>query len=243
MNQQPDPMHPLVARYLHDLDALLHSLEPVERTEVVEGVREHIETTLEGTDRTDADVRSALNDVGPATAVAEEAYSGRPAPGVAPRRRLTSRAWLPSAVAGFEAVALLVVTFVMGSIASVSEGSSSATTASGRTITTDTHGSFDGSIAGAVVAVLAATPFWLIVVVLVGASALWTAREKTVLIALPLAAVLVMTGLPLIGYALVGINGVYVGGWIALVLALAGGGFLVWLLARRAIRRSGAFAT
>jgi len=238
MNQQPYTAHPLVARYLHDLDVLLQGIEPVERAEVVEGVREHIETSLSDTDRADSDVRAALDEVGPATAVAEEAWTGRTLPGPSPRPPVSSRAWLPFTVAGFEATTLLVVTVVVGGSAVVSSSSATVTTPDGQTTTEVTQSSFDGSIGGAVTALFAAIPFWLVILVLVGVSALWTARQKTVLLALPLATAIVFAGLPMLGYALIGINGVYAGAWTALALTVGGGGFLMWALVRGAVRRS-----
>ena len=238
-NKQSRATHPLVARYLHDLDALLQGIDPVEKAEVVEGVREHIDTSLVGTDHTDADVRSALDEVGPATAVAEEAYNGRLPPGAGPRPPVTSRAWLPLVVAGFEALTLLTVTFIVAGAGVVSSGSVTETSANGHTTTTTmVDSSFHASFGWVAAAVIAASPFWLVVLVLVGISALWTTREKAVLMALPLAAVIVFTLLPLVGYALFGINGVYVGAWTALALIVGGGGFLTWVPIRRAVRRS-----
>jgi len=238
MNQQPYTVHPLVARYLLDLDVLLEGIEPVERAEVVEGVREHIETSLSHTDRNDSDVRAALDEVGPATAVAEEAWTGRTSPVPSPRPPGTSRAWLPFTVAGFEAVALLVVVIVVGGSVGVSSGSTTVTTADGQTTTEVTQSSFHGSIGGAVGALFAVIPFWLVILVLVGVSALWTARQKTVLMVLPLAAAIAFAVLPMLGYALIGINGVYAGAWTAVALTVGGGGFLVWALVRGAVRRS-----
>jgi hypothetical protein len=87
MNQEPHTVHPLVARYLQDLDVLLRGIEPVERAEVVEGVREHIEASLHRTARTDADVRPALAKAGPAR---RRSYrNGSPVP--APRGPETGR--------------------------------------------------------------------------------------------------------------------------------------------------------
>lgn len=185
MNQQPYTVHPLVARYLHDLDVLLQGIEPVERAEVVEGVREHIETSLSHTDRSDSDVRAALDEVGPATAVAEEAWTGRTSPVPSQRTPATSRAWLPNTVAFFEAATLLMVMVAVGGSAAVSSSSATVTTEDGQTTTEVTQSSFDGSIGGAVTALFAAIPFWLVILVLVGVSALWTARQKTVLMVLP----------------------------------------------------------
>jgi hypothetical protein len=236
-------VHPLVARYLQDLDVLMRGIEPVERAEVVEGVREHIEASLDSTARTDADVRAALDEVGPATAVAEEASAGRPGPGAFVRRPVTSRAWLPAVVAGLEALTLLVVFLVVSTTTVVSTGSVSSTTASGRTITTQTQSSFDGSISGAIEALFASLPFWLVVIVLVAITSLWTGREKALLIALPLATAVAFGVLPTLGYALVGITGVYVGAWTAIALVGGGGGVGLWVLVRRAVARSVALAS
>jgi hypothetical protein len=242
MNQQPHTVHPLVAHFLDELDNLLRGIEPVERAEVMEGVREHIETALTGTDRTEADVRVALAEVGPATAVADEAYAGRPLPEPAPKTPATSRTWLPAVVAAFEGLVLLMIVSVAGSTATVSSGSVTATSATGHTTTT-TQSSYDGSIAGAVAALFASVPFWLVVIVLVGISSLWTTREKTILMTLPLAAVITVTVLPALGYTLAGVSGVYVGAWTALTLVVVGGAVLVCVLVRRAIRRSAALVT
>ena len=191
MNQQPHTVHPLVARYLHDLDVLLEGIDPVERAEVVEGVREHIETSLSHTQGVDSDVRAALDEVGPASAVAEEAWAGRTSPAPSPRPSWASRAWLPNAVAFFEAVTLLVVMVAVGGSAAVSSSSGTVTTADGQSATEVTQSSFDGSLGGALTALIAAIPLWLVVLVLVGVSALWTARQTAILMALPLASAIV----------------------------------------------------
>ena len=247
MNQQPHTQHPLVARYLDDLDALLQGIEPVERAEVVEGVREHIEASLDGTDRSDANVIAVLNEIGPATVVAEEAYTGRSSTRwpPAPQRRppVTSRKWLPATVAGFEAVLLLVAMLMITSTGVVGPSSSTITTAGGRTITTTVvHLDLGKYILYAVTGLIPTFPFWLVMFVLVTATALWTAREKTALIALPFAAMITVTVLPQVGYALTGIHGLHVGAGVALVLIAGGGGCLLWVLVRRATRRSQALA-
>ena len=238
MNQQPHTVHPLVARYLHDLDVLLEGIEPVERAEVVEGVREHIETSLSHTEGADSDVRTALDEVGPASAVAEEAWAGRTSPAPSSRLPWASRAWLPNAVAFFEAVTLLVVMVAVGGSAAVSTSSGTVTTADGQSTTEVTRSSFDGSISSALTALVAAIPFWLVILVLVGLSALWTARQKAILMVLPLASAIAFAGLPMLGHALIGINGVYAGAWTALALTIGGGGFLVVALVRGAVGRS-----
>jgi hypothetical protein len=236
-----------VERYLQELTALLQGIDPVERAEVVEGVREHIDSSLAGGDRTEDRVRAVLSELGPAATVAEEAHADRPASGVllrsAMRPPLTSRAWVPPVVAGFEAFTQLVVALVVGSSGVVSGGSASVTTSTGRTTMVQPTSSFDWSPFGVVASVFAAFPFWLVVVVLVAASALWTAREKVVLMTLPLAAIVTLTILPLAGYALVGVTGVYIGAWTAIALLVIGGGSLTWVLTRRASRRSAALTT
>ena len=238
MNQQPYTLHPLVARYLHDLGMLLEGIEPVERAEVIEGVREHIETSLGHTEGADSDVRAALDEVGPASAVAEEAWAGRTSPTPSQRLPWASRAWLPNAVAFFQAVTLLAVMVAAGGSTAVSTSSGTVTTADGQSATVVTTSSFDGSIGGALTALIAAIPSWLVILVLVGVSALWTARQKAILMVLPLASAIAFAGLPMLGYALIGINGVYAGAWTALALTIGGGGLLVRALVRGALQRS-----
>ena len=155
----------------------------------------------------------------------------------------TSRAWLPHTVAFFEAVTLLVVMVAVGGSAAVSSSSATVTTPDGKTTTEVTQNNFDGSIEGAVIALFAAIPIWLVVLVLVGVSALWTARQKAVLMALPLAAAIAFAGMPMLGYALIGINGVYAGAWTALALTVVGGGFLVSVLVRSAVQHSRVLAS
>ncbi|MDX6300941.1 MAG: hypothetical protein QOF53_2155 [Nocardioidaceae bacterium] len=244
MTEQPPTMHPLVASYLDELSRLLVGIDPAERAEVVEGVREHIESTLEGTAHTDAAVRAALAEVGPAQDVADEAYAGRPGAGpAAAPLPVSSRRWLPSVVAGLEAVAVLVVVAAAGSSASVTSSTVSSVSAAGGPTTSVTQSSFEGSIGSGLLAFVAAFPFWLVVVVMVGVSALWSGREKLALIAVMPACALAFAVLPEVGYKVFGINGVYAGGWLATGLSVLGGGLAVGVLVRRAHRRSTARAS
>lgn len=243
MNGRTSTTHPQVAAYLDELTRILADLDPAERAEVVEGVREHVEAALTGTKVTDADVRAALGELGPAQAVADEAYAGRPPVArTVNRPPLTSRGWVPALVAGFEAVALFVVLAVAGSSGGVSESTVSSSTAAGSTSTVVAETHFNGSVGAGVTAFLAAVPFWLVVLVLVGMSALWTGREKALLTALVPVCAVAFALLPQAGYALVGINGVYVGAWLALAVAVVGGGALVLALVRRAYHRADALA-
>jgi hypothetical protein len=240
MNKQPPTTHPLIVRYLDELHRLLAGIDPAERVEVVEGVREHIDSSLEGTTHTDADVRAALAEVGPAQAVADEAYAGRPH--VAARKPATSRPWLPGVVAALEAVAVLVVVSVAGTSSSVTTSTASSVSAAGGPTTSVTQSQFQGSIGGGLLAFFAAFPFWLVLAVLVGVSALWLGREKLLLVAVVPICAGAFAVLPELGYQLFGINGVYAGGWICLGLAVLGGGAVVGVLARRAHRRATAAA-
>lgn len=70
------------ARYQDDLARLLAALEPAERAEVLDGVREHIDAALAELDDepTDADVNRILGQLGSPGAVAEAAFAMREGP-------------------------------------------------------------------------------------------------------------------------------------------------------------------
>ena len=236
MSQQPT-MHPLAEHYLGELGRLLQGIEPADRAEVLEGVREHLDASLEGTAGTDADVRAALDELGPPQAVADEAYAGRPQL-VAPRSvPATSRVWLPVVVTATAALTQMVLLAVMGTTSGVSSSTSTTSTSAGQS-TSVTVTDFDGTIGAGLASFVAALPFWLVLLVLVALTSLWTPREKAALLALMPVSVAMFTVLPEIGYGVFGINGVYAGSWIGLAFAVLGGGALVWVLARRATRRS-----
>ncbi|UFU05696.1 DUF1700 domain-containing protein [Ruania halotolerans] len=93
------------SRYLDDLARLLDSLEPAERAEVLDSVREHIDTSLadlEG-EPNEADVDRILSELGAPGAVAEAALADRSTSGAeytgpdrpAPKRPALSRGWVP----------------------------------------------------------------------------------------------------------------------------------------------------
>lgn len=261
MNNQPTKRHQLIANYLDELSALLAGIDPAERAEVVEGVREHIDSALEGTDVTEADLRVALAEVGPAQAVADEAYAGRqqPAPPAA-RAPITSHVWLPVVTAALEGVAVLLVLMSAAVAASgvMTTSSSTSSSSSGQvsrsvagggpsvaTATTVSESSFDGSraVVGALGGFFVAFPFWLVLAILVGLSALWVGREKVALIAVVPACALAFAVLPELCYLAFGINGAYTGAWLALAVCVLGGGALVGVLVRRACRRAGALSS
>jgi hypothetical protein len=243
MTQQPTALHPLVARYLDDLGRLLAGVDPADRAEVLEGVREHLDASLEGTSRTEADVRAALDELGPPQAVADEAYAGRspvaayPVPASVPS---TSRGWLPVVVAALEGLSLLAVLALASGGSAVTTVSSSSSRAGDPHSATVSHTTFEGSIGSGFLGLLGALPFWLVLLALVSLTALWTGREKaTLLLLMPLAA-LAFGVLPEVGYGVLGINGVYVGAWISLAWTLVGCTVIVGVLVRRAAARSGA---
>lgn len=247
MSAKPPTTHPLVASYLDELSHLLSGIDPAERAEVIEGVREHINSSLEGTAATERDQRTALAEVGPAQSVADEAYAGWPhAAPTGSRAPITSRSWLPVVTAALEAVAVLLVVGAAAGAGGVTSSSSSTevsvdgTFAATPTTTIVTESHFDGAWAGALGGLFVALPFWLILAVLVGMSALWVGREKVVLIAVVPASALAFAVLPEVGYLIFGINGVYVGAWLALALSVLAGGALVGALTRRGYRRANA---
>jgi hypothetical protein len=239
MTEPTSTTHPLLASYLEELSRLLQGVDAAERAEVTEGVREHIDAILEGTGHTDGDVRAALAEVGPAQAVADEAYAGRPwGRPPAPRVPATSRAWLPAVTAGFEAVAVLVVLAAAGTAGSVTTSSSSSVSVAGGRTSPVTESHFEGSIGSGIVAFFAACPFWLVVVVLVGISSLWLGREKLLLTAVMPACAVAFAALPELGYGIWGVDGVYAGAWTATAFSVLGCGGVVAVLVRRAHQRA-----
>ncbi|SED63654.1 HAAS signaling domain-containing protein [Ruania alba] len=69
-------------RYQDDLARLLAALEPAERAEVLDSVREHIDAALAevGNEPTEEDVNRILSELGSPGAVAEAALAERPGP-------------------------------------------------------------------------------------------------------------------------------------------------------------------
>lgn len=176
--------HPLVARYLGELERLLAGVHPSERAEVVEGVREHLELSLVGTSGSDAAVRSALDELGPAAEVAEAAYDGRPAgppPGPVLVRPVvvpaTSRSWVPVLVATFDVLALLVVLTI---IFSTPAGGGS----DGPGASQDGGDRLGEAIFIAFFATFGGSMFWVPAVPLVLVSRLWRPVEKLALVTL-----------------------------------------------------------
>ena len=102
-----------VRSYLDDLARMLSDLAPGDRDEVLAGVREHLDASLEGADDEERATAEALHRLGPPQDVAAEAraalgsVTGGTADPVAPRR-LPHRAWLAT---GLVLTALSTVPF------------------------------------------------------------------------------------------------------------------------------------
>ncbi|WP_265522685.1 HAAS signaling domain-containing protein [Oerskovia flava] len=88
-----------VDAYLDELARMLAHADPVERADVLGGVREHVDARLAelGRPPTEADVTAVLTALGPPEQVAGEASAGAPAP-FAPRRKrpgTLTGTWVP----------------------------------------------------------------------------------------------------------------------------------------------------
>jgi len=229
---------PLVADYLARLDLLLGGIDPAERQDVLAGVSEHLEAALAATDGSEAATRGVLAELGSPEAVAEEAYAGRPP--AATFRAPTSvldRAWLPIVVVVLQTIALVVlIGFVAGS-ASVVETGSATTDSAGHT-TYQTTQTWNGSVGPALAGLLITFWLWLPAWLLVGLTGLWTSREKVAQIALLPVAALALGGLPELGYRVWSFDGIPVGAWTGLGVAMIGGGVLLWKLTDRACERA-----
>jgi uncharacterized membrane protein len=236
MNQHTT--HPLVAAYLEELERLLAGIDPGDRAEVLSGVREHLDGSLPGHGRAgDDEVRTALAELGPPQAVADEAYAGRPAhaPTAPPRVGALSRPWVPVVVAILTGIGLLVVLVVTGSIGGVV--TSTSVDSSGAVVETTAVGA--STLFATFFAAIAMTlPVWVSVAVLVGLSSLWVGREKLIVAGLVPAAALLMAALPLLGWWIIGVNGVYAGAWAALAVVVVGGSWLMVRLTARAAARA-----
>ena len=100
--------HPLVHAYLSDLERALAGADPRERTDVLDGVREHLGEALgDGAPVETADVRRVIADLGPVEAIAAQATRAEllapptspPVRAVAPASDTTSIVALVTAIA------------------------------------------------------------------------------------------------------------------------------------------------
>ena len=228
--------HPLVAAYLEELDRLLAGIDPGDRAEVMSGVREHLDTALHGSDPvTDDDVRAVLAELGPPHAVADEAYADRPPAVVPPVPRVgpMSRVWVPILVVILQVIALLFVLIIVGGFPAVTTASVDGVRP--RVARRELTGN---PLFGSLAAIMFTLPLWATVALLVGTVPLWVGREKAAEALLIPGAALLMGVLPLIGYWLIGVNGVHAGTSTGVVLIILGGGWLMTRLTRRAAARA-----
>lgn len=237
----------LIEGYLEDLARRLEGLPDEDRMEVLDGVREHIDSALaDRSDPSEPEIQAVLAEVGPPETVAREAYAGRPgefgvgaggsAGGLArpaPRPPLASRAWVPVFVAVLQGLGILfAVVVIPASLAFVT------TTADSSGVT---ESRYDGAAIGAMLSGgMLVLPLWIAIALLVGNSGLWTPREKVAhLLLLPVALLLVGV-LPEVGYAVVGqVDAVFVASWVATAVVVLGGGWLLVRLTRAGRRRVG----
>lgn len=234
--------HPLWVSYEQDLSRLLIDLDPEERAEVLAGVREHVNASMaERPNASSADLQAVLAELGPAEAVAQEAYDGHrpqdssarhvPVPALA-------RSWVPVVVALLQALGLfLVVVTVMGS--------SSYATIEGTNATGEVTRSVEYNASGllrAVVGLVVMLPMWIPVVVLTGISALWDRRQKTTQILLLPAVALLVALIPDLGWLLAGEVGLNTGAWVAMAASPLGGGWALWWLTARGMAQAHAFS-
>ncbi|MGB7982014.1 MAG: hypothetical protein WCF36_14635, partial [Candidatus Nanopelagicales bacterium] len=211
--------HPLAAAYFDELDRLLAGIDPGDRAEVMSGVREHLDGALGGrNDVSDDDVRAALAELGPPHAVADEAYADRSSAAIppAPRAGPMSRVWVPIVVVIAQVTALLFVLIIVGGFSTVS-----TVIVDGVEVSAELTGN---PLLGSLAAVLFTLPLWAAVALLVGLSPLWVGREKLAVVLLIPASALLMGVLPLLGYAIAGVNWLYAGGWAAVALVVLHGG-------------------
>lgn len=226
--------HQVVRDYLDELDRMLQGLDPVQRTEVVDGVREHIDASLaDRPDARDEDVRAVLADLGPASAVAEEAYAARPdaAPATPPQRvPVLARGWVPRVV-GVGTGVVLVLTFL--ALSMTHGGLSESGGCSGGVCETSVD--YSASLPSAVAVLLAVSWLWLPLVALATSTELWTPREKVILVVLVPGAVVAVLGLSDLGWALTHAEvGPTVGAWTGTALGFVGGGIALRRLTSRA---------
>lgn len=237
--------HPLVSAYLRDLELLLHGVEPGERAEVLAGVHEHLDVSLDP-GASDEDVRRSLAELGSPQSVADEAYAGRtghaptaPSPGDV-RRPPLSQGWVPLVVGLLLGLALVFIVFYSAAVTTYGTSSSSSTDSAGNVVQGPVEIQYDGAFPGATLISLVMTALlWFPPLFLCLVSPLWTAREKVMAaLVLPLAAI-ALTALPDLGWALTGTErGISIGGWAGLALAVIGGGYALVHLTRVGGRRA-----
>lgn len=211
--------HPLVQRYLQALDRLLVDLEPSERAEIVEGVRDHLADDL-ADDAGSDDVQAALARVGPVEAIAEEATRGRPSSVRESARPVpgTARGWVPNVVMALQLVAL-------GFVLMVAVQAPGTWRADGGDVSLAAE---YGDVFAP--ALLANMLWWPSLALLAGMSPLWTTWEWVHLVSAVPAVALLFDVAPVLGWHLDQDRGMTVASIAALVVGVGVWLYTVWWL-------------
>lgn len=115
---------PQVENYLAELDAALQARGAGDRTEIVDSIREHIESALSDEASSD-EVAQVLRDLGDPLAVAADAGEPQPAPKSEPpspkagTREPLTQTWVPAVVVLLTAVSALGAVFILPAIATL----------------------------------------------------------------------------------------------------------------------------
>lgn len=214
------PLPTKAERYLDELGRLLAPAEPVDRLEILAGVREHLESAFAdlGETPSDAAVDAALAQLGSPDSVARQAVADAsvapPSAGASHQRvPLLSRGWVVPTVVVLLALALTVDSLVLGGFSMWRQESTAATGESGPSLGPMLpNGSIASTALGLLVAVaLAAFPAWAPAVVLLWASPRWSTRWRLAGTFLPLVAP-VTTLLAAVLWPPAGLVGLIVGG-------------------------------
>ena len=230
--------HPLWISYEQDLRNLLGDLDPVERAEVLAGVREHVHASLAdathiGTD----DIQAVLDELGPPEAVAQEAYADhRPTSG-SPRRRASSslaRPWVPVVIIlpqMLGLLALLLLSFAWGAYTVVETSGPSG-------VVSRTINYASSALPLLMASMMSVLPMWIPVFVLAVISNLWGRRHTLMHILLLPAAAVLLAVTPDVAWVLGGRAGLQAGAWISMALVLLGSTWVLWHLTARGLKRS-----
>lgn len=227
------PLPPKAELYLDELARLLAPAEPVDRIEILAGVREHLESSL--ADRpgaSDAEVDAILAALGGPDAVARQAVpdavawpapattlAGGTAPVATAATPLLGRSWIPAVVAVLLCLAALIGALLAMTLPAQEAWSMDGSEDVGPLLP------FDGW--ALVVAWLAlAGPVWLPAVAVLWGSPLWDTRWK--------GAGTVASALPITLAALGAATGVALGGLMGLLAGMVGTIVLVVGLLRTA---------
>lgn len=93
------------------------------------------------------------------------------------------------------------------------------------------------------VAMMAALPAWIPLLILVTGTVLWTRRERLALTLVIPGAALIFGTLPTVGWVAAGEVGVYAVGWVGLLGGVVGGFIVTAVLGARALRRGATLRT